>query len=154
VADTYQGTEVVDLSLVDPDNRRPVDYDDRASRLDALDDGGAARDLDDEKLLVTAQVLRLRRRAPEAFAEDADIEPLASTSEHALGLIRGGRVVAVATREPRAVARTGWQDATVTIPVGSWRERLSDRVLNVDGELGLGDLLGTMPVALLERVDL
>jgi (1->4)-alpha-D-glucan 1-alpha-D-glucosylmutase len=152
VADTYQGTEVVDLSLVDPDNRRPVDYADRASRLAALDDGRGPRDLCDEKLLVTAQALRLRRRAPEAFAGDADIQPLVSTSHHAVGLVRGARVAAVATRAPLALARAGWQDGTITIPFGTWRDRLSDRVLHVDGELGLGHLLGTMPVALLEKV--
>jgi (1->4)-alpha-D-glucan 1-alpha-D-glucosylmutase len=152
VADTYQGTELVDLSLVDPDNRRPVDFDERMSRLRALNEGEPPRDLDDEKLLVTMETVRLRRRVPAAFADDAHVAPLASTSQHAVGLVRGGRVAAVATREPRALARTGWQEATLAIPAGIWHERLADRPFEVDGELPLGDLLDAMPVALLERV--
>ncbi len=67
VPDVYQGTEVVDLSLVDPDNRRPVDYADRRRRLRALDDGSAPADLDDEKLLVVSRALRARRDHPAAF---------------------------------------------------------------------------------------
>ena len=68
VPDTYQGCELVDLSLVDPDNRRPVDYDDRRARLAHLRDG-APRDLDDEKLLVTHKALALRRELRDAFAD-------------------------------------------------------------------------------------
>jgi (1->4)-alpha-D-glucan 1-alpha-D-glucosylmutase len=152
VADTYQGTELVDLSLVDPDNRRPVDFDERVRRLRELNVGAVPRDLDDEKLLVTTEVVRLRRRVPGAFADDAAVAPLASTSRHAVGLVRGGRVAAVATREPRALAGVGWQQATITIPAGIWHERLADRPFRVDGELRLGELLDVMPVALLERV--
>ncbi|MGN6613096.1 MAG: malto-oligosyltrehalose synthase, partial [Angustibacter sp.] len=55
VPDVYQGTELVDLSLVAPDNRRPVDYADRRRRLASLEGGGAPSDLDDEKLLVTSR---------------------------------------------------------------------------------------------------
>ncbi len=78
VPDFYQGTELLDLSLVDPDNRRPVDYDHRAHLLDAfgglLDapDADAIRGLIDGqdervKLYLTARLLRLRRDAPELF---------------------------------------------------------------------------------------
>ncbi len=63
VPDTYQGTELVDLSLVDPDNRRPVDFDDRRRRLEHLREG-RPRDLHDEKLLVTHKALTLRRELP------------------------------------------------------------------------------------------
>ena len=63
VPDIYQGCELVDLSLVDPDNRRPVDYDDRRARL-AHVQHGAPRDLSDEKLLVTHKALMLRREGP------------------------------------------------------------------------------------------
>ena len=100
VPDTYQGCEVVDLSLVDPDNRRPVDYAVRVARLARLDDGSGAVDLDDEKLLTTARALRLRRRAPEVFGEGASYDPLPSTSEHALGFVRSAPQGA--SRAPRA----------------------------------------------------
>src|SRR5680860_965208 len=72
VPDVYQGCEIVDLSLVDPDNRRPVDFADRASRLARVDDpaaGGNLTGLDDEKLLVTSRALRIRRENPELFDE-------------------------------------------------------------------------------------
>ena len=73
VPDCYQGCEVVDLSLVDPDNRRPVDYDRRSALLAALRAQGIAavppeRRLDAEKLLVTSTIMGLRRDEPELFA--------------------------------------------------------------------------------------
>ncbi len=64
VPDVYQGCEIVDLSLVDPDNRRPVDHVALAERLERLDAGEPPADLDDEKLLVTSRTLRLRRDDP------------------------------------------------------------------------------------------
>ncbi|MBA2726070.1 MAG: malto-oligosyltrehalose synthase, partial [Actinobacteria bacterium] len=76
VPDTYQGCELVDLSLVDPDNRRPVDYAARVSRLARLDAGDPPADLGDEKLLVTATALRLRARLPEAFGVGASYHPV------------------------------------------------------------------------------
>ena len=107
IPDTYQGCELVDLSLVDPDNRRPVDFLTRADRLARLDapapdpaaPGAAAAgaaaagalpavDLDDEKLLVTSRALRLRKANPAVFGDDAAYEPVPSTSEHVLGFVR------------------------------------------------------------------
>src|SRR5690606_28342659 len=65
VPDTYQGTGLVDLSLVDPDNRRPVDYAERVERLRRLDETGDRTDLSDEVLWVTSRVLRLRSWLPQ-----------------------------------------------------------------------------------------
>ena len=80
VPDVYQGTELVDLSLVDPDNRRPVDYSRRRQRLARIDAGERPRDLDDEKLLVVSRVLRLRRENPDWFVgEDCTYVPVATT---------------------------------------------------------------------------
>ena len=69
VPDVYQGTEIVDLSLVDPDNRRPVDFGRRGELLATLDAGGRrpAGPATTEKLLVTSRALRLRREHPEWF---------------------------------------------------------------------------------------
>ena len=67
VPDIYQGCELVDLSLVDPDNRRAVDYQARAHRLAALDAGDPPQGLSDEKLRVTAAAVRTRREHPEWF---------------------------------------------------------------------------------------
>ena len=67
VADTYQGCELAGLSLVDPDNRRPVDFARRRDLLAALDAGQPAAGLDAAKLLVTSAALRLRRARPGWF---------------------------------------------------------------------------------------
>ena len=75
VPDTYQGTELWDLSLVDPDNRRPVDYRARSSALSAIE-GRTPEDLWAErqhraegwpKLALVRECLHLRRRRPDAF---------------------------------------------------------------------------------------
>jgi (1->4)-alpha-D-glucan 1-alpha-D-glucosylmutase len=154
VADGYQGCEVVDLSLVDPDNRRPVDHDAIAGRLRRLDGGGRPGDLDDEKLLVTATALRLRRDHPEWFTgPDAGYAPLPTGSVHAFGFVRAGRVVTVATRLPATLEGDGgWGPATVALPPGRWTDLLTGAPPR-DGVVAAADLLGDLPVALLVRED-
>jgi len=154
VPDTYQGCEVVSLSLVDPDNRRPVDHDAIAARLDRLDGGAAPAGLDDEKLLVTSRTLRLRRERPEWFAHpDADYQPLPTGSAHAHGFVRAGRVATVVTRLPATLARDGgWGSATLGLPPGRWRDLLAGGD-PVEGLVPLADLLDRLPVALLVRED-
>ena len=162
VPDVYQGTETVDLSLVDPDNRRLVDYGTRRDRLDRLDRGSLPEDLDDAKLLVASRTLRLRRDHPEWFVgEHASSAPITTTSEHALALGRGAdrvEVVAVVTRLPeRLAARGGWGEASVQLPEpGTWRDVLTDRNVETDGTglVRLAELLGgALPVVLLCRRD-
>jgi (1->4)-alpha-D-glucan 1-alpha-D-glucosylmutase len=151
--DTYQGTEIVDLSLVDPDNRRPVDYEARRSRLAGLREH-RPRDLDDEKLLVTTKALHLRRELPEAFGDDGGYEPLRPSSRHAVGYLRGGEVAVLATRAvQRLVAAGGWGEATVTLPAGLWRDELTETV-HEGGPNRLAVLFATFPVALLRKVHL
>ncbi|MDC5696589.1 malto-oligosyltrehalose synthase [Intrasporangium calvum] len=158
VPDVYQGTELVDLSLVDPDNRRPVDIHERVRRLGRLDDGAAPADLNDEKLLVTAAALRLRRERPETFVGDrAGYASLEATSEHAVGFRRGdggeGDVCVVATRLAGQLSdRGGWGEATVSLPPGAWRDVLDGKVVR-GGDVPLDQLvpLSALPVALLVR---
>jgi (1->4)-alpha-D-glucan 1-alpha-D-glucosylmutase len=151
VPDTYQGCEIVDLSLVDPDNRRPVDYDERRRRLAGLREH-APVDLDDEKLLVTTKALHLRRELREAFGDGGGYEPLRSTSRHALGFLRGGEVAVLATRATqRLEAMGGWQDATVVLPDGLWRDELTESLYE-GGENTCIDLFAAYPVALLRKV--
>lgn len=158
VPDVYQGTELVDLSLVDPDNRRPVDYAPRLERLARLDSGEPARDLDDEKLLVTSRVLRLRREHPEWFTgPDATYAAVPASSAHAVAVARGDadrpEVIAVVTRLSESLASAGgWGEHTVAVPEGTWRDLLTGReVESADGRVGLGALLGVLPVAVLAR---
>ena len=151
VPDVYQGCDLVDRSLVDPDNRREVDYTERASRLAALDAGGAPRDDHDEKLLVTSRALRLRRDHPEWFGRDGAYEPLATTSQHAFAFVRGGAVATLATRLPSGLERAGgWGESFVVLPEGTWRDQLTVREFP-GGELRLVEVLDRLPVALLVR---
>ena len=149
VPDVYQGCEIVNLSLVDPDNRRGVDFAERVERLRFLDEGGAPRDLDDEKLLVTAHVLRLRRRRPDWFGEGAEYDPLVTSSEHAVGFVRAGQVACLVTRAPhRLVESGGWSDAAVTLPPGRWTDLFTGRE-HRGAQVACAELFSSLPVALL-----
>ena len=97
VPDVYQGTELWDQSLVDPDNRRPVDFAHRAAVLDGAEDPGWL------KLAVVLSALTLRRDRPELFATYAPVPAAGDAAEHVLAFDRGG-VVAVATRLPVGLA--------------------------------------------------
>ena len=163
VADTYQGTEAVTLTLVDPDNRRPVDTDALAARLARLDTGAPPVDLSDEKLLVTSRTLRTRRALPEAFVgPSTGLRVLARSSDSALAYARTApdpsgtdtpRVVVLATRLSATLDRLGgWSDHTVTLPDGPWHDVLTSTD-HPGGPRPLADLLTTLPVALLVRPD-
>jgi (1->4)-alpha-D-glucan 1-alpha-D-glucosylmutase len=154
VPDVYQGTELVDLSLVDPDNRRPVDFAVRAERLSRLDGGGVPEDLDDEKLLVTSRALRFRRDHPEWFVgPTATVRAVRTDSEHAFAVARGDssgdQVVAVVTRLTASL--DGWGDEALAVPPGRWTDRLTGRAVDSDGEVPLARILDRLPVALLAR---
>jgi (1->4)-alpha-D-glucan 1-alpha-D-glucosylmutase len=149
VPDVYQGTELVDLSLVDPDNRRPVDYEQRIDRLKRLDGGGKPEDLSDEKLLITSRALRIRRQYQEAFA--GSYTPLPTSNGHAVAFARGDAVITVATRLPAALQRLGgWGDSAVVLPSGQWKNVLTGREVG-SGAARIEDLLTDLPVALLVR---
>jgi (1->4)-alpha-D-glucan 1-alpha-D-glucosylmutase len=158
VPDVYQGAELVTDSLVDPDNRRPVDFDRRRRMLADLDARSALGGLDQEKLLVTSRALRLRRRLPRTFGAGGTYTPLPTSTEHATGFVRGDQdagsdtVACVVTRAPaRLAAAGGWaDDDRVTLPPGSWTDVLTGAE-HRGGETPCGELFGTLPVALLER---
>jgi (1->4)-alpha-D-glucan 1-alpha-D-glucosylmutase len=156
VPDIYQGTELWDLSLVDPDNRRPVDYDARRAVLGKVREASAADvlQLEDEgapKLWLTQRALDVRRRLPECFA-GATYEPLPATGERAANVVayvRGGRVAVIVPRLVMGL-RHGWGDTTVTLPEGRWTDALGGSTADV-GPVSLAALLSGFPVALLVR---
>jgi (1->4)-alpha-D-glucan 1-alpha-D-glucosylmutase len=115
VPDVYQGSEVEQRSLVDPDNRRPVDYD---AAQAALADGSV------EKQRLTQTALRLRRDRPELFTDYRPLGADGSAAEHVLAFDRGG-VITVVTRLPVGLeAKGGWGDTTIDLPEGEWRDVL------------------------------
>jgi (1->4)-alpha-D-glucan 1-alpha-D-glucosylmutase len=155
--DVYQGCELVDLSLVDPDNRRPVDYDARMIRLARLRGGEPPHDLSDEKLLLVTRALHLRREMRECFADQGSYAPLRPTGtrgRHVVGFVRGGEVAVLATRAwQRLEASGGWGETTVTLPEGLWRDELTGSLCG-GGENRCADLFTSSPVALLRKVHL
>jgi len=156
VPDVYQGTEVEETSLVDPDNRRPVDYAERSARLTRLDGGARPIGLDDEKLLVTFRALRTRRDAPEVFVgEQATYTALPTSTAHLIAFARGDtsgpRVITLATRLAGGLAAIGgWGSHSVALPDGSWTDVLTGRP-SEGGTVRCADLLTDLPVALLVR---
>jgi (1->4)-alpha-D-glucan 1-alpha-D-glucosylmutase len=151
VPDSYQGCEVVNLSLVDPDNRRPVDFEMLRDHLEGLVEHGP-RTLDDEKLYVTARTLHLRRDLRDSFADGGRYAPVPTTTRHVVGFTRGDEVAVLVTRAPRRLeAAGGWAHQTVSLPHGLWRDELSE-TLHEGGTVRCDDVFESMPVALLRRV--
>ncbi|SDU70915.1 malto-oligosyltrehalose synthase [Jiangella alkaliphila] len=150
VPDVYQGTEGWDDSLVDPDNRRPVDFArlralltqaDAADARPPVDASGAA------KVWVLSQALRLRRDRPDLFTAYRRVPVHGPASDHAVVFDRGGAVT-VATRLPVGLAaRGGWADTVAELPDGLV-DVLTGRPVG-GGPVRLADLLGHYPVALL-----
>jgi (1->4)-alpha-D-glucan 1-alpha-D-glucosylmutase len=181
VPDFYQGTELWDASLVDPDNRRPVDFARRRALLAALAATPAAAlpALADEllvsledgraKLLVIQRGLALRRARHATFAEGdhVPLEVAGARERHAIAFARtgaAGAVIAVTGRFftglPDPPIGPAWDDTALRLPAGlggRWREALTDRPMETGagdggGALPLAAALAHLPVALLERV--
>ncbi|HEV2709319.1 MAG TPA: malto-oligosyltrehalose synthase [Edaphobacter sp.] len=161
VPDTYQGTEVWDLSLVDPDNRRPVDYQLRAELLKDLrelhgsDVAAQVMARADEglpKMWVVHHALQLRRDQPQWFGPEAAYTPLSvegPKSEHVIAYLRGDSVAVVV---PRLTVKLGgaWRETSIMLPKGRWVNHLS-RVETEGGKVMARNLLNSFPVALLVR---
>jgi (1->4)-alpha-D-glucan 1-alpha-D-glucosylmutase len=157
VPDIYQGGELWNLSLVDPDNRRPVDYElrrrllketetlERTRLLERMDEGRP-------KLLVIHRTLAVRRRLPACFqpgAEHQPIWPRGEKAEHLVAYRRGERVVVAV---PRLVLSLGdeWGDTRLDLPEGRWRDAFTGAEFS-GGATPAGPLFFGFPVALLTR---
>jgi (1->4)-alpha-D-glucan 1-alpha-D-glucosylmutase len=154
VPDIYQGTELWDLSLVDPDNRHPVSFELRHKLLRELptltpEDILRRGDEGLPKLSVVAGALDVRRRAPSLFGVDASYEPLfaqGARAEHVVAFARAGRAVTVV---PRLVMKLAgdWRDTILELPRGTFRNVFTGE--DWRGRIELTGLLARFPVALL-----
>ena len=162
VPDLYQGTELWDFSLVDPDNRRPVDYRQREELLKeaiSADLGQVWAEGDERgltKLALVHRAMELRRRRPACFGEGRKAAYVAlpgkgPAAAHAVAFRRGADVVTVVTRWPLSLqGQGGWRGTSLLLPRGRWVDVLSGG--EFEGEVAMKDLLSALPVALLEKL--
>jgi (1->4)-alpha-D-glucan 1-alpha-D-glucosylmutase len=141
VPDIYQGDELLALSLVDPDNRRRVDWARRRELLAEVRHGAAPTD-ETRKLWLIVRGLTLRAHRPDAFG--GGYAPLAA-GEDAVAFLRGDTVLA-------ATALRGEPAAAIDVPAGTWRDALAGGERRLSGPVPLAELLGEHGIALLERV--
>jgi len=156
VPDFYQGTELWDLSLVDPDNRRPVDFTLRDSLLretHAMSAADAIRDWDSglPKLWMTARLLAIRGEREQDFSDLSKYQPLVAQGAHLARLLafrRGENLIAAV---PRFTLTLGgdWGDTRLPLPGGAWRNYFTGAVVQRD--VTPGALFDAFPVALLVR---
>jgi glycogen operon protein len=167
VPDTYQGSELWNQSLVDPDNRRAVDYGVRrtsSAEIDAMNDGVLrARALRERfadgaiKLHVLRECLRARSADPELFRR-GDYLALGD-DENVIAFARafdGRRAVAAVTRLPYRLTRgeapwavdSVWEGRFLSLPDGRYRDVLTGRLVD-GGKRSLAELFVELPVALL-----
>ena len=158
VPDIYQGTELWDFSLVDPDNRRPVDYAERRRKLEQLEQRSvdqlwAERADGSVKLHFLKQTLALRARQARCFAADSEyrsLEPRGSHQDRVIAFGRGDAVVAVVSRWYEK-HRLDFGDTELTLPPGTWRNVLTGND-TFTGSVRVETLLAPFPAAALERL--
>jgi (1->4)-alpha-D-glucan 1-alpha-D-glucosylmutase len=144
IPDVYQGTELWDDSLVDPDNRRAVDY---AARRTAL------TSLQHPKIRVVKAALHVRRTRRDTFLRGSYRPLLAAgaAADHLLAFRRGDDVLVAVTRWTVRLAETGWGETVLALPDGSWTDALTGR--GFTGTVSAAELFAELPVILLERTD-
>ena len=168
VPDLYQGTEVWDDSLVDPDNRRPVDFARRQRALTepTLPDSWPDDSLGVTKLDVTRRILALRAAEPEVFVS-GDYTAVAAegpAANHLVAYLRRTDTTTVLVVVPRLVLKLtregksdeAWVGTSLSLPQAlrdqRWRNVLAagdDAIVTIDGHLDIATLFDTLPVAML-----
>jgi len=156
VPDFYQGTELWDLSLVDPDNRRPVDFELRADMMRRCASASAADAVKDwdsgmPKMWMTLRVLALRRERPEDFSDQSKYQPLVAQGAHlgnVLAFRRGENLIAVVPRFTLSV-KGDWGNTRLPLPGGRWMNVFTGAVL--EDAVSPAELFKEFPVALLRR---
>jgi (1->4)-alpha-D-glucan 1-alpha-D-glucosylmutase len=166
VPDIYQGNEIWDLSLVDPDNRRPVDYERRREMLRSVETASPVELLQQWpdgriKLLLTQRLLRFRRENPLLF-QQGTYSPLTVTgafAESCIAFVREHEGKWIAVLLPRLSSRVGfppigeaWKDTAVVLPGSLSREGAKElftgsEVREDNGSVKLSDAMSVLPFA-------
>ncbi len=142
VPDVYQGTELFDDSLVDPDNRRPVDFALRQTELDTLSH---------TKIRVVAGALRSRRERPATYLS-GDYTPVVAdgpAADHVIAFLRGAEVLVVVPRWTLKLDESACAETTIPLPDGDWTDRLTGRTWS--GTVTADVLFAELPGVLLEK---
>jgi malto-oligosyltrehalose synthase len=166
VPDLYQGTDYWDLSLVDPDNRRPVDFEQRRKSLSSLDVAEVLDRWRDGRIkqAIVARLLGARRAAPELFAR-GDYRPVpveGEKAQHIVAFLRShgeSRMLVVVPRLPQELLRhqdrleldpATWQSTALVLPdEADWHDVIESGVRQVPKRrLRAQDLFGRLPVAI------
>jgi (1->4)-alpha-D-glucan 1-alpha-D-glucosylmutase len=182
VPDFYQGTELWSFTLVDPDNRRPVDYELRRALLASMRDAGDALELVNEllkrpedgrvKLYVTSRALTFRRASRDLFARGSymplraegkradNVIAFARASEDKTAVVVAGRFftrLGIGDSGALRLNAEGWGDTRLQLGElqsgGRFRDVFTGREFDArDGTLALSEILSPLPVALLESI--
>ena len=158
IPDLYQGCELWDFSLVDPDNRRPVDYPLRRDLLGgtrSMKPGQIMRGMESglPKLWTVRRALELRRRVPRAFGDRSSYRPLeiiGPQAQHAVGFTRDETVAVVVPRLNLERGNALDDGTRVELPGGAWNNVLSGEEFRGPW-VRISELLGRFPVALMSR---
>jgi (1->4)-alpha-D-glucan 1-alpha-D-glucosylmutase len=163
VPDFYQGTEFWDFSLVDPDNRRPVDYRAREAALAAAGElPHLIRSWEDGRIKqrVIAILLADRAASPDLYGEGtfAPVTPRGAEAARLVSFIRQRQDEMLLVAVPRLLHRqlaqldlplgeASWRDTRLAIPAGRWRNLLTGSGFICDGEVAASELLSDLPFA-------
>ena len=157
VSDIYQGSETTRTSLVDPDNRRPVDYSVLTNILERLDSGAAPRNLDEDKLFLTSRLARLRASRPNTFVGPrSGYRTIPVTTSFAFAYTRlldeVPDVVVIVRRLSRRLEQLGgWREESVVLPEGTWEDVLHGSTVE-GGHQPLVEVVGDAPVVVLAKI--
>ncbi|WCA41888.1 malto-oligosyltrehalose synthase [Actinomyces oris] len=160
VSDIYQGSEITRTSLVDPDNRRAVDYAGPSgliSALERLDSGAAPRSLDEDKLFLTSRLARLRAARPHTFVGPrSGYRTIPVTTSFAFAYTRLldeiPDVVVIVRRLSRRLEQLGgWREESIVLPEGTWEHVLRTGTVE-GGSRPLAEVVGDDAVVVLARV--
>jgi (1->4)-alpha-D-glucan 1-alpha-D-glucosylmutase len=159
VPDLYQGSELWDHRLVDPDNRTSVDFEQRRrllSEIHSLSVDQVMERIEEglPKLWTIHHALRVRRQSPQCFDVSGCYTPIIASgemSDNVVAFMRGHCVATVVPRFSRSLT-DGWKGTEITLPQGAWTNALTGAVVP-GGRTEVEEILSRFPVALLVKKD-